>query len=83
MLKRYVKSKQQTKPETVFDMIAQAISGGINVDYFLADVWFVTKYILRMMIEHSLVAIVRMKKNKMKYRLITKGNSHLLCAQEL
>jgi SRSO17 transposase len=81
--KRYEKSKQQTKPEMVCDMIARAIRGGINADYFLADAWFATKHILRMTIEHSLVAIVRMKKNKMKYRLITNGNSHLLCAQEL
>ena len=81
--KRYKKSKQQTKPEMVCDMIARAIRGGINTDYFLADAWFATKHILRMTIEHSLVAIVRMKKNKMKYRLITNGNAHLLCAQEL
>lgn len=81
--KRYEKSKQQTKPEMVCDMIARAIRGGINADYFLADAWFATKHILRMTIEHSLVAIVRMKKNKMKYRLITNGSTHFLCAQEL
>ena len=61
--KRYQKSKQQTKPEMVCDMIARAIRGGINADYFLADAWFATKHILRMTIEHSLIAIVRMKKN--------------------
>ncbi|WP_435275485.1 transposase [Psychrobium sp. nBUS_13] len=81
--KRYQKSKQQTKPEMVCDMIARAIRGGINADYFLADAWFATKHILRMTIEHSLVAIVRMKKNKMKYRLTVNGETHLLCAQAL
>ncbi len=81
--KRYQKSKQQTKPEMVCDMIARAIRGGINADYFLADAWFATKPILRMTIEHSLVAIVRMKKNKMKYRLTVNGETHLLCAQAL
>ena len=81
--KRYQKSKQQTKPEMVCDMIARAIRGGINADYFLADAWFATKHILRMTITHSLVAIVRMKKNKMKYRLSVDGISHLLCAKEL
>ena len=81
--KRYDKSKQQTKPEMVCDMIARAIRGGINADYFLADAWFATKHILRMTITHSLVAIVRMKKNKMKYRLSVGGVSHLLCAKEL
>ena len=81
--KRYQKSKQQTKPEMVCEMIARAIRGGINADYFLADAWFATKHILRMTIAHSLVAIVRMKKNKMKYRLSVDGVSHLLCANEL
>lgn len=81
--KRYQKSKQQTKPEMVCDMIARAIRAGINADYFLADAWFATKHILKMTITHSLIAIVRMKKNKMKYRLNIDGTSHLLCAKEL
>ncbi len=81
--KRHQKSKQQTKPEMVFDMIARAIRGGIKADYFLADAWFATKHMLRMTITHSLIAIVRMKKNKMKYRLNVNGIIHLLCAKEL
>jgi hypothetical protein len=81
--KRYNKSKQQTKPEMVCDMIARAIRAGINADYFLADAWFATKHMLRMTITHSLIAIVRMKKNKMKYRLSVDGVSHLLSATEL
>jgi len=81
--KRYQKSKQQTKPEMVCDMIARAIRGGIHADYFLADAWFATKQILRMTIEQSLVGIVRMKKNKMKYRLVVDGKVKLLCAKAL
>ena len=81
--KRYQQSKQQTKPEMVCDMIARAIRAGINADYFLADAWFATKHILKMTIEHSLVAVVRMKKNKMKYRIVVNGVNHLLCAKEL
>ena len=81
--KRYQQSKQQTKPEMVCDMIARAIRAGINADYFLADAWFATKHILKMTIEHSLVAFVRMKKNKMKYRIVVNGVNHLLCAKEL
>ena len=81
--KRYQKSKLQTKPEMVCDMIGRAIRGGINADYFLADAWFATKHMLRMTITQSLIAIVRMKKNKMKYRLSVDGVSHLLCATEL
>jgi|TARA_B110001469_G_scaffold122636_1_gene133584 hypothetical protein len=59
--KRYQQSKQQTKPQMVCDMVARAIRGGINADYFLAGAWFATKPILRMTITHSLVAIVRIK----------------------
>jgi hypothetical protein len=81
--KRYQQSKQQTKPEMVCHMITRAIRGGINVDYFLADAWFATKPILRMTVAHSLIAIVKMKKNQMKYRLTTNGMTRLLCAQEL
>jgi hypothetical protein len=81
--KRYQKSKQQTKPKMVCDMIARAIRGGINADYFLADAWFATKHILRMTIEHSLIGIVRMKKNTMKYRLVVDGEVKLLCAKAL
>jgi hypothetical protein len=36
-----------------------------------------------MTIDHSLVAVVRMKKNKTKYRIVEKGVNHLLCAKEL
>jgi hypothetical protein len=46
----------------VCDMIARAIRAGINADYFLANAWFATKHILKMTIDHSLVAVVRMKK---------------------
>ena len=59
--KRYQQSKQQTKPKMVCDMIARAIRGGINADYFLADAWFATKHILIMTMTHSLIAIVRIK----------------------
>ena len=81
--KRYQQSKKQTKPQMVCDMIARAIRGGIHADYFLADAWFATKHILKMTIEHSLIAIVRMKKNKTKYRIIVDGVSKLLCAKQL
>jgi len=57
-------SKQQTKPEMVCDRIARAIRAGIHAEYFLADAWFATKHLLKMTVTHSLVTIVRMKKNK-------------------
>ncbi len=81
--KRYEKSREQTKPDMVCDMISRAIRNGINAEYFLADAWFATKRILKMTVEQSLVAIVRMKRNKMKYRFMENGESKLLSAEEL
>ncbi len=80
---RYRKSQLQTKPEMVCEMIARAIRFGINADYFLADSWFATKHILEMTITHSLIAIVRMKRNKTKYRLHINGEPRMLCATQL
>jgi hypothetical protein len=81
--KRSMKSKLQTKPERVCDRVARAIREGINADYFLADAWFATKHILKMTVTHSLIAIVRMKRNKTKYRLCISGDVHMLCAKQL
>ena len=78
-----MKSKLQTKPERVCDRVARAIRAGINADYFLADAWFATKHILKMTVTHSLIAIVRMKRNKTKYRLCINGDVHMLCAKQL
>jgi hypothetical protein len=38
-------------------------------DYLLADAWFGTKGMIRLTQETSLIPVLRMKKNKMKYRL--------------
>ncbi len=81
--KRYAKSQSQTKPEMVCDMIARAIRAGINADYFLADAWFATKRILKMTETHSLIAIVRMKRNNTKYRIRINGKTEMLCAKQL
>lgn len=81
--KRYKLSQTQTKPEMVISMIKRAQQSGIEADYFLADAWFGTKKIIKMTEEQSLIAIVRMKKNKMKYRLTKNGVTYLFNSQEL
>lgn len=68
--KRYNEALEQTKPEMVRNMISRALRADITAKYFLADAWFATKQILKMTEDKDLTAIVRMKKNKMKYRLI-------------
>jgi SRSO17 transposase len=82
--KRYRQAQEQSKPEMVRDMISRALRADINAQFFLADAWFATKPILKLTEEKLLIAIVRMKKNKMKYRLMTASGAYLsLCAADL
>jgi SRSO17 transposase len=67
--KRYRTAQQCTKPEMVNAMVKRALNAGIMADYLLADAWFGTKAMIRLTQETSLVPVLRMKKNKMKYRL--------------
>jgi len=67
--KRYRVAQGQTKPQMARDMIARAQRGGIDADYLLGDAWFGTKTMIRVADEACLTPILRMKKNKMKYRL--------------
>jgi hypothetical protein len=46
-----------------------ALHAGIMADYPMADAWFGTKAMIRLTQETSLVPVLRMKKNNMKYRL--------------
>ena len=66
--KRYRTAQQDTKPEMVKAMVKRALSAGIMADYLLADAWFGTKAMIRLSQEASVVPVLRMKKNKLKYR---------------
>jgi len=81
MPKRYEQAKNQTKPQMVRAMISRALRDDIHAQYFLADAWFTTKAILQLTEEKYLSAIVRMKKNKMKYQV--RHTEQLMNAQEL
>jgi hypothetical protein len=80
--KRYRDAQEQSKPEMLRSMISRAQRADIHAQYFLADAWFATKQILKMTEEKSLTAIVRMKKNKMKYRVTAAGEQSLSCTAE-
>ncbi len=67
--KRYKTAQQHTKPEMVTSMVNRALNTGILADYLLADAWFGTKAMIRLTQETSLVPVLRMKKNKIKYRM--------------
>jgi hypothetical protein len=50
-------------------MVNRALNTGILADYLLADAWFGTKAMIRLTQETSLVPVLRMKKNQLKYRI--------------
>ena len=58
-------------------MVNRALNAGIVADYLLADAWFGTKAMIRLTQEAALVPVLRMKKNKMNYRMseIVRGNA--------
>ena len=67
--KRYWMALNQTKPQMVEDMIRRAQRAGIEANYLLADAWFGTKPMIRLVGEYLLTPILRMNKNTMKNRL--------------
>jgi len=82
--KRYSEATTQSKPEMAANMMKRAIRSGMEADYVLADAWFGTKPMIRTALELDVCAILRMKKNKMKYRAVVSGRKkQLLNAQEL
>ena len=68
--KRYSEATTQSKPEMAANMMRRAIRSGMEADYVLGDAWFGTKPMMRSALELDLCAILRMKKNKMKYRAV-------------
>jgi SRSO17 transposase len=67
--KRYRIANQQTKLQMAKAMIHRAVRAGIEADYLLADAWFGNKTTIRTAEESLLTAVLRMKKDPMKYRL--------------
>lgn len=85
--RRYTQARDMTKPELLALAVKRVIRYGFEADYFLADAWFGNKPTLRMTRENSVTAIVRMKKDKTKYRHTTfksgKRQEQMLTAVEL
>ena len=67
--KRYRVAGQQTKLQMANAMIHRALRAGIKADYLLADAWFGNKTTIRTAEESLLTAVLRMKKDRTKYRL--------------
>ena len=66
--RRYKQAVELTKPSLMALAVKRSIRHGFEADYFLADAWFGNKSTIRLTQETSLTAILRMKKDKMKYR---------------
>ena len=81
---RYQEATEQGKPEMAANMMKRALRSGMDADYLVADAWFGTKPMIRTALGLGVCPILRMKKNKMKYRAVTKGQkTALLDAKEL
>jgi hypothetical protein len=82
--KRYQEATEQGKPEMAENMMKRALRAGLAADYLVADAWFGTKSMIRTAKDLKVCPILRMKKNKMKYRAVIKGRKKvLLDAKEL
>lgn len=67
--KRYQEAIGQTKVEIAAGMMRRAVRAGIQADYVAADAWFGNKELMRVALSLDLTAILRMKRNKLKYRV--------------
>jgi SRSO17 transposase len=76
--KRHQLAIHQTKPEMVASMIRRALRTGIQGQYFLADVWFGSKAMIRLCQNTALTAILRMKKSKLKYSISEYINGEII-----
>ena len=81
--KRYQEAIGQTKVQMAVGMMRRAVRAGISADYIAADAWFGNKELMRSTKSLDMTAILRMKRNKLKYRVTVEANTQLLDAKEL
>jgi len=81
--KRYHEAISQTKVEMASGMMRRVNKAGIHADYVCADAWFGNKEMIRAAQSLKMTAVLRMKRNKLKYRVRTGNRNQLLDAKEL
>jgi len=80
---RYDEAVGQTKVKMATGMIGRTVRRGIRASYVVADAGFGNKHMMRAAKQLGMVAILRMKRNKTKYR-VPHGNGYILLdAKEL
>ncbi|MDM8559981.1 hypothetical protein [Candidatus Parabeggiatoa sp. HSG14] len=65
--KRY-REAQTSKPQILSSMIKRDLNQGFSASYLLGDAWFGTKATIKTSLNNSFTPVLRMKKNKKKYR---------------
>jgi hypothetical protein len=81
--KRYDEAIGMSKVQMAVSMLRRAARAGLRADYLCADAWFGNKEMMRAALSLQMTAILRMKKNKLKYRVNINAKTHLLDAKEL
>lgn len=81
--KRYNEATTQSKVEMATGMLSRAVRSGFHADYVAADAWFGNKEMMRTALSLDMTAILRMKKNKLKYRVKLERRWQRLNANEL
>lgn len=80
---RYDEAIGQTKVQMATGMIRRAVRHGIRASFVIADAWFGNKEMMRAAIKLNMVAILRMKRGKTKYRVPHASGYRFLDAKEL
>ena len=82
--RRFDEAVDQSKPDIAKGMLGRAKRAGIKADYLVADAWFGTKPMIETALSLDVTGLLRMKKNKMKYRAVgPRGQIEMLDANAL
>ena len=81
--RRYDEAIGQTKVQMTNAMISRAARHGIKAAYLVADAWFGNKDMMRAAKKLGMVAVLRMKRGKLKYRVPHGKGYKLLDAKAL
>lgn len=80
---RYDEAIGQTKVQMATGMIRRAVRQGIRASFVIADAWFGNKDMMRAAMKLNMVAILRMKRGKTKYRVPHGNGYRFLDAKQL
>ena len=81
--RRYQEAMGKTKVKMAEDMLRRAVRSGVKAAYVIADAWFDNKAMIRTALDLGMHAILRMKKNKLQYRVVIDGRTQTLDAVEI